>query len=69
VAVAGPVIQATGRSEFEDGSGDFVSGYSYHMSVHTGLPVQLLATGFVSHRETLIQYIALQSATALLSPS
>jgi hypothetical protein len=33
--VAGPVIQATGRSEFEDGlgSGDFVSGYSYHMSV------------------------------------
>jgi hypothetical protein len=32
--VAGPVIQATGRSEFEDGlgSGDFVSGYSYHMS-------------------------------------
>jgi hypothetical protein len=35
-SVAGPVIQATGRSEFEDdlGSGDFVSGYSYHMSVH-----------------------------------
>jgi hypothetical protein len=29
-SVAGPVIQATGRSEFEDGlgSGDFVSGYS-----------------------------------------
>jgi hypothetical protein len=28
----GPVIQATGRSEFKDGlgSGDFVSGYSYH---------------------------------------
>jgi hypothetical protein len=28
----GPVIQATGRSEFEDGlgSGDFVSDYSYH---------------------------------------
>jgi hypothetical protein len=38
-AVAGPVIQATGRSEFEDGlgSGDFVSGYSYHMSVRTRL--------------------------------
>jgi hypothetical protein len=36
-SVAGPVIQATGRSEFEDGlgSGDFVSGYSYHMSVRT----------------------------------
>jgi hypothetical protein len=34
-SVAGPVIQATGRSEFEDGlgSGDFVSGYSCHMSV------------------------------------
>jgi hypothetical protein len=32
--VAGPVIQATGRSEFKDGLGlgDFVSGYSYHMS-------------------------------------
>jgi hypothetical protein len=38
--VAGPVIHATGRSEFKDGlgSGDLVSGYSYHMSVHTGLP-------------------------------
>jgi hypothetical protein len=38
--MAGPVIQATGRSEFEDGlgSGDFVSGYSYHMSVRTRLP-------------------------------
>jgi hypothetical protein len=36
-SVAGPVIQAAGRSEFEDGlgSGDFVSGYSYHMSVRT----------------------------------
>jgi hypothetical protein len=36
----GPVIQAAGRSEFEDGlgSGDFVSGYSYHTSVRTGLP-------------------------------
>jgi hypothetical protein len=39
--VAGPVIQATGRSEFEDGlgSGDFVSGYSYHMSVRTKVGV------------------------------
>jgi hypothetical protein len=38
-SVAGPVIQATERSEFEDGlgSGDFVSGYSYHMSVRTRL--------------------------------
>jgi hypothetical protein len=38
-SVAGPVIQATGRSEFEDslgsgdfvlGLGDFVLGFSYH---------------------------------------
>jgi hypothetical protein len=37
--VAGPVIQATGRSEFEDGlgSGDFVPGNSYHMSIRTGI--------------------------------
>jgi hypothetical protein len=35
------VIQATGRSEFEDGLGlgDFVSGYSYHMSVRTKVGV------------------------------
>jgi hypothetical protein len=34
--VAGPESQATGRSEFEDGlgSGDFVSGYSYHMKAN-----------------------------------
>jgi hypothetical protein len=38
-SVVGPVIQATGRSEFEDGLGlgDYVSGYSYHMSVRTRL--------------------------------
>jgi hypothetical protein len=50
--VAGPVIQATGRSEFEDGlgSGDFVSGYSYHMSVHTRLPDHTLQTKFQSQR-------------------
>jgi hypothetical protein len=43
--VAGPVFQATGRSEFEDGlgSGDFVSGYSYHMS-STGLPDHTVST-------------------------
>jgi hypothetical protein len=66
-SVAGPVIQATGRSEFEDGLG---SGYSYHMSVRTRLPDitkqtkfsrekadQLLArrAGVVSHREAMIQ--------------
>jgi hypothetical protein len=40
-SVVGPVIQATGRSEIEDGlgSGDFVSGYSYHMSVRTKVGV------------------------------
>jgi hypothetical protein len=40
-SVAGPLIQATGRSKFEDGlgSGDFVSGYSYHISVRTRFSV------------------------------
>jgi hypothetical protein len=48
--VAGPVILATGRSEFEDGlgSGDFVSGNSYHMSVRTELPDQMKQTKFQS---------------------
>jgi hypothetical protein len=47
-SVAGPVIQATGRSEFEDGlgSGDFVSGYSYHMSVRTRLSDHTKQTKF-----------------------
>jgi hypothetical protein len=42
----GPVIQGTRRSEFEDGlgSGNFVSGYSYHMSVRTGLPDHTMQT-------------------------
>jgi hypothetical protein len=50
--VAGPVIQATGRSEFVDGlgSGDFVSGYSYHMSVRTRLPDHTKQTKFQSQR-------------------
>jgi hypothetical protein len=50
--VAGPVIQATGRSEFEDGlgSGDFVSDYSYHMSVRTRLPDITKQTKFQSQR-------------------
>jgi hypothetical protein len=49
-SVAGPVIQATGRLEFEDGlwSGDFVSGFSYHMSVRTGLPDHTMQTKFQS---------------------
>jgi hypothetical protein len=36
-SVAGPVIQTTGRLEFEDGLGlgDFVSGYTHRMSVCT----------------------------------
>jgi hypothetical protein len=51
-SVAGPVIQATGRSEFEDclGSGDFVSGYSYHMSVCTRLSDHKKQTKFQSQR-------------------
>jgi hypothetical protein len=53
--VAGPVIQATGRSEFEDGlgSGDFVSDYSYHMSVRTRLPDITKQTKFLSQRRGL----------------
>jgi hypothetical protein len=48
--VAGHVIQANGRSEFDDGLGsnDFVSGYSYHMSVRTGLPDHTMQTKFQS---------------------
>jgi hypothetical protein len=51
-SVAGPVIQATGRSEFEDGlgSGDFLSDYSYHMSVRTRLPDITKQTKFQSHQ-------------------
>jgi hypothetical protein len=51
-SVAGPVIQATGRLEFEDGlgSGDFVSGYSYHMSVRTRLSDHTKQTKFQSQR-------------------
>jgi hypothetical protein len=50
--VAGSVIQATERSEFEDGlgSGDFVSGYSYHMSVRTRLSDHTMQTKFQSQR-------------------
>jgi hypothetical protein len=55
-SVADPAIQATGRSEFEDvlGSGDFVSGYSYHMSVRTGLPDHTIQTKFQSHANGLV---------------
>jgi hypothetical protein len=52
-SVAGPVIQATGRLEFEDGlgSGDFVSGYSYNMSaLRSGLPDHTMQTKFQSQR-------------------
>jgi hypothetical protein len=47
VTVAGP-----GRSEFEDGLGlgDFVSGYSYHMSVRTRLSDHTKQTKFQSQR-------------------
>jgi hypothetical protein len=62
-SVAGPVIQATGMSEFEDGlgSGDFVSGYSYHMSVRTRLSDHTKQTKFQSQRpndvETPVPFI------------
>jgi hypothetical protein len=51
-SVTGHVIQATGRSEFEDGlgSGDFVSDYSYHMSVCTRLPDITKQTKFQRQR-------------------
>jgi hypothetical protein len=56
-SVAGPVIQATGRSVFEDGlgSGDFVPGYSYHMSVRTGLPDHTMQTKFQSQRPSDVE--------------
>jgi hypothetical protein len=56
---AGPVIQATGRSEFKDGlgSGDFVSGYSYHMSVRTRLPDHTLQTKFQSQRPRDVKHL------------
>jgi hypothetical protein len=47
-SVAGPVIQATGRSEFQD----FVSGYSYHMSVRTRLSDHAMQTKFQSQRSS-----------------
>jgi hypothetical protein len=65
-SVAGPVIQATGMSEFEDGlgSGDFVSGYSYHMSVRTRLSDHTKQTKFQSQRpndvETPVPFIWVQ---------
>jgi hypothetical protein len=56
-SVAGPVIQATGRSEFEDGlgSGDFVSGYSYHMNVRTRLSDHTKQTKLQSQRPSDVE--------------
>jgi hypothetical protein len=56
-SVAGPVIQATERSEFEDGlgSGDFVSGYPYNMSVRTGFPDNTMQTKFQSQRPSDVE--------------
>jgi hypothetical protein len=50
-------ISFTGRSEFEDGlgSGDFVSGYSYHMSVRIRLPDQTMQTKFQSQRPSNVE--------------
>jgi hypothetical protein len=61
--VAGPVIQATGRSEFEDGfgSGDFVSGYSYHMSVRTRLSDHTKQTKFQSQRPNDVETPSISS--------
>jgi hypothetical protein len=55
--VGGPVIQATGRLEFEDGlgSGDFMSGSSYHMSVCTGLPDPTMQTNFQSQQPSDVE--------------
>jgi hypothetical protein len=55
--VAGPVIQATGWSEFEDGlgSGDLMLGYSYHMSVRTGLPDHTMQTKFKFKRPSDVE--------------
>jgi hypothetical protein len=70
--MAGAVIQATGRSEFEDGlgSGDFMSGYSYHMSVLTVLPDNTMQTKFQSQRpsdvETPVPSISVQNLTGKL---
>jgi hypothetical protein len=46
-----------GRSEFKDGlgSGDFVSGYSYHMSVRTGLPDHTMQLQFQSQRPSDVE--------------
>jgi hypothetical protein len=49
--VVGPVIQATGRLECEDGLG--------LGDLQGQLADQLLATGVLSHREELIQCISL----------
>jgi hypothetical protein len=58
--VTGPVIQAAGRLEFEDGLGlgDFVSGYSYHRSVCTGLPDHIMQTklAMLKHLFPLFEY-------------
>jgi hypothetical protein len=51
-SMAGPVIQATGRSEFKDGLG---SGYSYHMNVCTGLPDHTMQTKYQSQRPSDVE--------------
>jgi hypothetical protein len=51
-SVMGPVIQVTGRSEFEDGLG---SGCSYLMSVRTGLPDHTMQNKFQSQRSSDVE--------------
>jgi hypothetical protein len=57
--VAGPVIQATARSDFEDSmvwlTDDFVSGYSYHVCVRTGLTDHRKQTKFQIQRPTDVE--------------
>jgi hypothetical protein len=59
VILAGPVIQATaqgGRNlRMVFWSGDFVSGYLYHLSVCTGLPDQTKQTKFQSQRPSKVK--------------
>jgi hypothetical protein len=53
-SVAGPVIQAMGGRNLRMGRVT-VSGYSYHMSVRTGLPDYTIQTKFPSQRPSDVE--------------
>jgi hypothetical protein len=55
IRVAGPVIQATGNLRIVWLTDDFVSGYSYHKSVHTGLPDLTKQTKFQIQRPSDVE--------------